>query len=175
MKQSTICIGLVNPKSPENVGSAMRASGNYGVDSVFYTGSRYPRAVALNPDTPKMSRSVSQGVPLTGVDCLLDHVPEGMPVVCVEFALNATPLPEYEHPDSAFYIFGPEDGTISQDLIDRADAVVYVPTKGCMNLSASVNVLLYDRMFKSFQGVEGNELIIENRDRNNNIKFRHSG
>ncbi|MCW8825402.1 MAG: TrmH family RNA methyltransferase, partial [Gammaproteobacteria bacterium] len=37
MKQSTICIGLVNPKSPENVGSAMRASGNYGVDSVFYT------------------------------------------------------------------------------------------------------------------------------------------
>ena len=172
MKNPKICIGLVNPKSPENVGSAMRASGNYGVDSVFYTGSRYPRAVELNPDVPKMSSSVSQGVPLTGVDCLIDSVPEGMQIVCVEFALNATPLPEYEHPDNAFYIFGPEDGTIGQDVIDRADAVVYVPTKGCMNLSASVNVLLYDRMIKSYQAVEGNELIIESRDRNNNIKFR---
>ena len=152
----------------------MRASGNYGVDSVFYTGSRYPRAVELNPDTPKMSRSVSQGVPLTGVECLIDHVPEGMQIVCVEFAENAIPLPEYEHPDEAFYIFGPEDGTISQDVIDRADAVVYVPTKGCMNLSASVNVLLYDRMTKSYQAIEGNELIRESRDRNNNIKVRNN-
>ena len=175
MKQVKVNIGLVNPKSPENVGSAMRASGNYGVDSVFYTGSRYPRAVELNPDIPKMSRSVSQGVPLTGVDCLLDSVPEDMQVVCVEFAENAIPLPEYEHPERAFYIFGPEDGTISQDVIDRADAVVYVPTKGCMNLSASVNVLLYDRMFKSYQSIEGNELIRESRDRNNNIKVRRVG
>ena len=33
------CIGLFNPKSPENVGSIMRAAGCYGVSSVFYTGS----------------------------------------------------------------------------------------------------------------------------------------
>ncbi|MGL5390464.1 MAG: RNA methyltransferase, partial [Shewanella sp.] len=30
-----------------------------------------------------------------------------------------------------------------------ADAVVYVPTVGCMNLAASVNVLLYDRLAKA--------------------------
>lgn len=30
------CIGLYNPKSPENVGSVMRAAGCYGVASVFY-------------------------------------------------------------------------------------------------------------------------------------------
>ena len=34
------CIGLYNPKSPENVGSVMRAAGCYGVASVFYTGVR---------------------------------------------------------------------------------------------------------------------------------------
>jgi tRNA(Leu) C34 or U34 (ribose-2'-O)-methylase TrmL len=121
-----------------------------------------------------MSRSISQGIPLTGVTCLLDEVPENMTIVCVEFALNATPLPEFKHPDSAFYIFGPEDGTISQDVIDRADAVVYVPTKGCMNLSASVNVLLYDRMIKSYKMVEGNDLIIQSRDTNNNRKVRQN-
>ena len=151
----------------------MRAAGNYGVDAVFYTGRRYPRAVELNPDIPKMSRSVSQNVPLSGVTRLIDEVPENMKIVCVEFAENARPLPEYQHPDRAFYVFGPEDGTLSQELIDRADAVVYVPTKGCMNLSATVNVLLYDRLIKSSQSFEGNELIRESRDRNNNIKVRN--
>ena len=174
MKKSKVCIGLVNPKSPHNVDSVMRAAGNYRVDSVFYTGRRYPRAVELNPDIPKMSRSVSRNVPLSGVTCLMDNVPENMQIVCVEFAVNATPLPGYQHPDNAFYVFGPEDGTLSQDVIDRADAVVYVPTRGCMNLSASVNVLLYDRLLKSSQSFEGNALIRESRDRNNNIRVRES-
>ena len=31
-------IGLVNPKSPENVGMVMRAAGCYEVSKVFYTG-----------------------------------------------------------------------------------------------------------------------------------------
>ncbi len=152
----------------------MRAAGNYRVDAVFYTGRRYPRAVELNPDIPKMSRSVSQNVPLSGVTCLMDNVPENMQIVCVEFAVNATPLPGYQHPDNAFYFFGPEDGTLSQDVIDRADAVVYVPTRGCMNLSATVNVLLYDRLIKSSLSFEGNALIRESRDRNNNIQVRQS-
>lgn len=172
MSDSKVCIGLSNPKSPENVGSVMRASGNYGVDSVYYTGSRYPRAVELNPDIPKMSRSVSQGVSLSGVACLLDTVADDMDIVCVEFAINAVPLPEYQHPKNAYYIFGPEDGTLSQEIIDRAEAVVYVPTVGCMNLSATVNVLLYDRLIKSYQSIEGNDLIRKSRDRNNNVKVR---
>jgi tRNA(Leu) C34 or U34 (ribose-2'-O)-methylase TrmL len=29
--------------------------------------------------------------------------------------------------------------------------VVYVPTQGCMNLAASVNVILYDRLAKGFR------------------------
>jgi len=45
MKKSKVCIGLVNPKNSVNVGTAMRALSNYGVDSVFYTGTRYPRSV----------------------------------------------------------------------------------------------------------------------------------
>lgn len=62
---------------------------------------------------------------------------------------GAIPLPDYQHPDNAVCVFGPEDGTISQAIIDRVDAVVYVPTVDCMNLAASVNVVLYDRLAKS--------------------------
>lgn len=172
MKAPKVSIGLCNPKSPENVGSVMRAAGNYRVDSVFYTGTRYPLAVRLNPNIPQMSRSVSRNIPLSGVNCLLDVVAEDMQIVCVEFAMNATPLPEFQHPANAFYVFGPEDGTLSQEVIDSADAVVYVPTEGCMNLAATVNVLLYDRLLKSYESLKGNDLIRNSRDRNNNVKVR---
>jgi tRNA(Leu) C34 or U34 (ribose-2'-O)-methylase TrmL len=79
-------------------------------------------------------------------------------------------LPEYQHPNQAFYIFGPEDGTISQGILDRADDVVYVPTIGCMNLAASVNVVLYDRMAKSALVIANNELILKSRDTNNKVR-----
>lgn len=172
MKQSKTSIGLINPKSPDNVSSVMRAAGNFRVDSVFYTGKRYPRALMRNPDIPDMRRKVGQTIPLSEVTCLIDVAPVNMKLVCVEFAEDAIALTEYQHPDDAFYIFGPEDGTISQEVIDRADAVVYVPTVGCMNLAATVNVLLYDRLTKSSHGFESNALIRESRDVNNRLKVR---
>ena len=172
MKESKVYIGLINPKSPENVGAVLRAAGNFRVDSVFYTGKRYPLAIQRNPDAPDMSRKVSQDIPISGVTCLVDNVPNDMKVVCVEFAENAVPLTKYQHPHNAFYIFGPEDGGISQEVIDRADAVVYVPTKGCMNLSATVNVVLYDRLSKSSQSLEGNEHIRQSRDINNRLRVK---
>lgn len=174
MKKSTTSIGLLNPKSPDNVSSVMRSAGNFRVDSVFYTGKRYPRALMRNPDIPDMRRKVGQDVPLTEVNCLLDDIPENMKIVCVEFAVGALSLPGYQHPEHAFYIFGPEDGTISQDVIDRADAVVYVPTIGCMNLAATVNVVLYDRLMKSVMDFDGNDLIRQSRDINNRLKVKQA-
>jgi len=164
----------MNPKSPENVASVMRAAGNFGVDSIIYTGERYPRAVKLNPDIPDMHRKVSNSIPVSQVGCLIEDAPEELKMVCVEFAENAIALPAHQHPHHAFYIFGPEDGTISQEVIDRADAVVYVPTIGCMNLAATVNVVLYDRLMKSSKRFESNELIRESRDTNNRVKVSGS-
>ncbi|MGL6152305.1 MAG: TrmH family RNA methyltransferase, partial [Aeromonas sobria] len=43
-KSAFCCVGLVNPKSPENVGSVMRAAGCYGLDEVYYTGNRFELA-----------------------------------------------------------------------------------------------------------------------------------
>lgn len=172
MKESKASIGLINPKSPDNVSSVMRAAGNFRVDSVFYTGKRYPRALMRNPAITDMRRKVGQTIPLVEVDSLFDVTAPAMKLVCIEFAENAIPLTEYQHPDNAFYIFGPEDGTVSQDVIDRVDAVVYVPTINSMNLAATVNVVLYDRLAKSAQRFKGNELILESRDVNNRLKVR---
>lgn len=61
---------------------------------------------------------------------------------------RARPLPEYTHPDRALYIFGPEDGSLDKEIRDWCEDVVYIPTTGCMNLAATVNVVLYDRLAK---------------------------
>ncbi len=166
MKSSCVSVGLINPKSPSNVGAVMRAAGCYQVDSVLYTGERYARAARFQTDT----KDVSLKIPLTQVDSFLTQIPEGAKVVCVELVEGATPLPVFQHPDNAFYVFGPEDGTIEQEVIDIADAVVYVPTIGCMNLAASVNVLLYDRLAKSNLAFAGDDLIRQSRDCNNRVK-----
>jgi len=172
MKRTSVSIGLSNPKSPDNVNSVRRAAGNYRVDSIFYTGSRYPRALNLNPGIPNINRDVSLNVPVNGVDELVEQSTVNMQIVCVEFAQGAISLPEFKHPDNVMYIFGPEDGTISQKIIDRADSVVYIPTVGCMNLAATVNVVLYDRLSKSSMNYASEELISNSRDTNNNLKVK---
>jgi len=168
MKEHSVTIGLSNPKSPSNVGAVMRAAGCFQADAVLYTGERYPRAAKFITDTKDRSRDI----PLTGVTCLLENIPKNAKLVCVELVEGATPLPEYRHPDRAFYLFGPEDGTLGQEIIDRADDVVYVPTIGCLNLAATVNVVLYDRLAKSEQTIAHDELIRQSRDTNNKVKVK---
>lgn len=144
----------------------MRAAGCYQVNAVFYTGERYARAAKFHTDT----HNASENIPLTGVDALLDHIPVNTKVVCVELVEGATPLPLYHHPDSAFYIFGAEDGNLSQTVINQADDVIYIPTIGCMNLAATVNVVLYDRLAKSDRNNANDALVRQSRDINNKLK-----
>lgn len=168
MSYEKIVIGLTNPKSATNVGAVMRAAGCFTVDSVLYTGTRYDRSVKLNTDTKKISSTI----PLTNVESLLAHKTDDIKIICVDLVEGASPLPTFEHPDRALYIFGPEDGTIKQTVIDQADAVVYIPTTGCMNLAASVNVVLYDRVAKSTTHMTDNDLIRKSRDTNNKVKVK---
>ncbi|MGX9462556.1 RNA methyltransferase [Shewanella sp. A14] len=172
--QTRVTIGLVNPKTPVNVGGIMRAAGCYRADQVYYTGKRYELAAKSGDAQYDVdTKDAAKSIPLTRVESLLDHVPAKAKVICVDLVVGATPLPQFSHPDNAFYIFGPEDGTIPQPLIDAADDVVYVPTIGCMNLAASVNVLLYDRLAKTSQLKADDELIKQSRDNNNRTKVKH--
>ncbi|VXB98373.1 hypothetical protein PSEUDO8BK_40575 [Pseudomonas sp. 8BK] len=145
------CIGLFNPKSPENVGSVMRAAGCYSAASVFYSGKRYARARDFITDTQR----IYMDIPLIGVEDLQQIIPIGCTPVAVELVEGARPLPQYTHPDRAIYIFGPEDGSLSKEVLDWCEDVIYIPTQGCMNLAATVNVVLYDRMAKGINTKSG--------------------
>jgi tRNA(Leu) C34 or U34 (ribose-2'-O)-methylase TrmL len=168
MTENNVTIGLSNPKSPTNVGAVMRAAGCYSVNKVIYTGTRYDRALKLNTDTKK----ITNVIPLNQQNDLLENKAEDVQVICVDLVEGAIPLPNFKHPEKALYLFGPEDGTLSQQLINQADSVVYIPTVGCMNLAATVNVLLYDRLSKSSEFSTDNELIKKSRDNNNRVRVK---
>jgi tRNA(Leu) C34 or U34 (ribose-2'-O)-methylase TrmL len=130
------------PKTAANVGSVLRAAHCYGTVLVAKTGTRYHRA---STDTMQAYRHL----PLLQVNDLFDVVPHDCVPVAVDLLEGASDLRTYTHPERAFYIFGPEDGTLGKAIIARCRDKVFVPTAFCMNLAACVNVVLYDRMAKT--------------------------
>lgn len=134
-------IGLYGPKNSSNIGSALRAAACYGAGLIAVQGRRYRQA---STDTTKGWRHL----PFIETPDLWSVIPLGAVPVAVEFVPTATPLPAFTHPERAFYVFGPEDGSVPRELAARCRTTVYVPTAFCMNLAAAVNVLLYDRMVK---------------------------
>lgn len=138
------CVGLFRPKTDENVGAVMRAAHCYRVAQVNIEGAR-KNALRHCTNTPMAHRHT----PTFIVGDVLDYVPFDTQIVVVDLIDGAVSLPSFQHPKRAMYLFGPEDGSLGKRHTDRAQHVVYVPTRHCMNLAATVNVVLYDRMAKA--------------------------
>lgn len=139
--QGFSAIGLHNPKTPVNVGSVLRAATCYQSSLVAISGRRYKRSAT---DTTKAWRHL----PLLQVDDLRDAIPFAAIPVAVDLVDDAIELPNYHHPERAFYVFGPEDGTLGDSVLTWCRDRIVVPTSHCMNLAATVNVVLYDRLAK---------------------------
>lgn len=75
----------------------------------------------------------------------------GLVPVCVERRPEAESLTTFVHPEHAIYVFGPEDGNVPKGWRHFCHRFVNIPTlnDGPLNLAASVNVVLYDRMAKT--------------------------
>ena len=145
MKMGFACVGLFNPKTPSNVGSVMRAAHAFGVSMVTHTGQRYRKA---STDT---CGGVKQ-VPLIQVADIFDAIPFDCVPIAVEIVEGAVPLETFNHPPRAIYIFGPEDGSLPEKVTRRCAHVVSLPSRVCLNLAATVNVVLYDRVAKMRTG-----------------------
>jgi len=135
------CIGLHLPKDNNNIGSVLRACGNFGVYMLAISGRRYRKAPT---DTMKHHRHM----PLLQVDDLHSIVPYNCVTVAVDLIEGAIDLRNYVHPKQAFYIFGPEDGTLGDEITSWCKDTIYIPTNQCMNLAGTVHVVLYDRLLK---------------------------
>lgn len=142
-------IGCDNPKTPANMGSVLRAAGCYGASMVAFGGPR-PARLKISKcmtDTQKAYRHI----PTLWPENLHDIIPHDCVPVAVDLIDGAKPLHEYIHPERAFYIFGAEDATLGNRITSWCRDTIYIPTNQCMNLAATVNVVLYDRMTKQLQ------------------------
>jgi tRNA(Leu) C34 or U34 (ribose-2'-O)-methylase TrmL len=137
-------IGLHRPKDKANVGGAIRAAMCYDAVSIAISGDRIDASWIK---TPSNTVAGQRHIPVLRGD-LRGLIPYGAVPVAVDLVDDAEPLPTFLHPESAFYVFGPEDGTLGSAVLDWCPRRVMVPTRYCMNLAATVNVILYDRLAK---------------------------
>ena len=140
-------IGLSHPKTSANVGSVIRGAYNFGISGVYFTGQRYERA---GTDTQKGVRHM----PVTHVEDLQNVIPFGCVPVAVELLAEAQSLVDYVHPERGFYIFGPEDGTLGKAITSWCRDIIYIPTKSCLNLAVTTQIVMYDRMAKAYRTQE---------------------
>lgn len=148
-KRGFACVGLDRPRHQSNIGGVLRAAHCYGASLVVLGGAsdrrRHTRYAA---DTPATYRHT----PVIIAADLQDVLPVDCVPVAVDVIPGARPLQGYTHPVRAFYVFGSESRTLDSGVLSWCRDVVYVPTRNCMNLAATVNVVLYDRMAKQSNG-----------------------
>lgn len=162
---TTAAVVLINPKTPYNVGAAIRACSIYGVPTLRWTGKRIsvaegsrmsgrtfkrrlPREERLKDYVGVDWREASSDDVVTQLALERDLVP-----VCVEVSENAERLHEFVHPERALYVFGPEDGNVPKGVRAVCHRFVIIPsvTRTPLNLAAALNVVLYDRHSKELR------------------------
>lgn len=159
----SVAIFLENPKTPFNVGSAIRAASCYSANQVWWSGQRVTddREVQRRAGTqfgkrkwrlPREERMKDYAIEWGVDDLALDRLVrvEGFTPVCVELVDGAELLPYFEHPEGdVVYVYGPEDGSVSKGTRTFCHRFVQIPTEFCINLGAAVYTTLYDRRAKS--------------------------
>jgi tRNA(Leu) C34 or U34 (ribose-2'-O)-methylase TrmL len=154
---SMIC--LTNPKYPHNVGAAIRACSCWDIPKLVWSGNRVPHPDEWADDEelgqyrmPREERMKGyKSVELVRTDKFKDLIGKGITPVAIEVMEESENLFDFEHPENAMYIFGPEDGGLTSTILQHCHRFVRIPTKHCLNLSCAINVVLMHRAQQIYQ------------------------
>lgn len=151
---------LQRVKYPHNLAAAIRAAACFDAEAVYYTGKRFefkdgerlPREERMkgyrSVEVFETERPFDDAEERLRRHAFSNGTSRRSPAlfpVCVELTPTAQPLTHFEHPDHALYVFGPEDGHVSQAFRALCYSFVYIPAHHCLNLAAAVNVVLAHR------------------------------
>lgn len=147
--ESYPAVVLENPKFARNISMVIRImAGFLNHANLFITSKRFYDS--LKQDVRRLPREERMKA-YHNVDLIYHTKPlnllKGTPV-CVELVNGAVPLPYFNHPEKAIYIFGAEDGGVSKALRVQCHHFIYIPTNACFNLATTVGMVLYDRYSK---------------------------
>ena len=137
-------VAVWRPKTESNVGTLWRSANVFGASFLAVVGGRYHKQSSDTMQTPRH-------VPLfeyNDFDAFLAHLPYGCRLIGVELVENARSLPIFCHPEQAVYLLGPEDGSLSPEILKRCHNRLVIPGSHCLNLAVAGSVVLYDRIAK---------------------------
>lgn len=136
-------IGAEGISKAMNVGSLLRSAHAFGASFMFTAAAAYSRSEGGKADT-----SDSEGhVPFYAFPDVASIVlPRGCTLVGVELVDEAIDLPSFRHPRCAAYVFGPERGSLSPELVEKCEFLIRIPTGFSVNVGIAGAIVMYDRI-----------------------------
>lgn len=135
-------IGILNPKTPQNVGTLLRTAFNLNADFIFMIGMRYKRRQASDTVAATLQ------IPFYEFDTFEDfnnHRPKGAQLVAIELDERAKSLDTFVWPKQSIILLGAEDNGIAPKYLARCQHIVQIPSNHCLNVSAAGAIALYHR------------------------------
>lgn len=135
-------IGAEGISKPMNFGALMRTAHAFHASFVFSVNADPRVRTAYKSDTSK----TFEHVPYYQWDTIGDiALPRGCQMVGIELTDDAIELPSFRHPKAAAYVLGRERGSLSEEMVEKCQFVVKIPTKFCVNVSVAGALVMYDR------------------------------
>lgn len=135
-------IGVEGISKPFNVGNLFRTAHAFGASFVFTVNAHYTVRQAKS-DT---SRALGHVPYYEWETPEAMELPRDCRLVAIELVDEATELPSFRHPLRAAYVLGRERGNVTPELLARADHVIRIPTKFCLNVGIAGAIVMYDRL-----------------------------
>lgn len=136
-------VGVEGISKEQNVGTIVRSAHSFGAQFFF----------AINPAVN------IEALKQSDTSDAFDHLPyyqyskpsemmlpDGCNLVGIELVDDSVELPSFRHPRRAAYIFGPEMGNLSPEVMAQCHHVVKIPMKFCVNVGVAAAIVMYDRM-----------------------------
>ena len=145
LEQGYFGIGIMNGKTPENLGVLWRSAQNMGASFIYTIGNRYSKQAC---DTHKAVGAM----PYYHYDTFEDfyrHLPKSAVLIGVELDDKAVSLETFQHPKRCVYLLGAEDHGLSKSAIEKSHFLVKFNTPLSINVAVAGSIVMYDRSCKT--------------------------
>lgn len=136
-------IGVEGISKERNLGNLVRSAHSFGAHFFF--------TIRENVEVKNMRISDTADsfdhMPYYQFEDVSDFaLPSGCRLVAVELVEDSVELPSFRHPTRAAYVLGPEMGSVSSGLLEKADFTIKIPMKFCVNVGVAGAIVMYDRL-----------------------------